>query len=337
MHLIRLLPVFALLAVTAPALAQGQPAPAPTTPPAALGVQTVDQMNKMWGRHPGLRANHAKGVVAEGNFVPTPEAKALSAAAVFAGPSVPMTVRFSDGSGLPKVADASPDANPHGMSMRFRPANSGGRTMDVVSNALPFFPVATSEEFLQLLQAAADSPASAPKPTKLEQFIQSHPQAPKALGAVGTPPSFAQEQYNGVNAFVFVNAAGVRQPFRFRFMPVAGVVHLKAEDAAKLSADALLEELPQRVAKEPVAFRVQAQLANPGDSTRDPSQPWPDDRRVVDLGTITLTATPADQAAASANLRLLPSNLLPGVEPSDDPMIDARVRSYVVSFGRRVQ
>jgi len=38
MHLIRLLPAFALLAVTAPALAQGQPAPAPTTPPAALGV-----------------------------------------------------------------------------------------------------------------------------------------------------------------------------------------------------------------------------------------------------------------------------------------------------------
>ena len=292
-------------------------------------------MNKMWGRHPGLRANHAKGMVAEGTFVPTPESKALSAAAIFDGLPVPLTVRFSDGSGLPAVADASPDASPHGMSMRFRPTNADGRTMDVVTNSLPFFPVATSEEFLQLLQAAADSPANAPKPTKLEQFIQSHPQAPKALGAVGTPPSFAQEQYNGVNAFVFVSAKRKRLPFRFRFVPAAGVEHLKSEDAAKLPPDALLDELPQRIAKGPVVFQVQAQLADPGDPTRDPSQPWPEDRRVVELGMITLTSTPADQAAASRNLRLLPSNLLPGVEPSDDPMIDARVRSYVISFGRR--
>ncbi len=335
MHLNRLLPAVALLSLSAPALAQQ--AAAPNAAPASLAVQIVDQMNKMWGRHPGQRANHAKGVVAEGNFAPTPEAKALSAAAIFAGPPVPMTVRFSDGSGLPKVADASPDASPHGMSMRFRPADADGRTMDVVTNALPFFPTATAEEFLQLLQAAADSPDDAPKPTKLEQFIQSHPQAPKALGAVGTPPSFAQEQYNGVNAFVFVNAAGVRQPFRLRFVPVAGIVHLKAEDAAKLGPDALLEELPQRIAKGPVAFRVQAQLANPGDPTRDPSQPWPDDRRVAELGTITLTSTPADQDAASRALRLLPTNLLPGVEPSDDPMITARVQSYVISFGRRSQ
>jgi len=30
--------------------------------------QLVDAMNKVFGVHPGFRANHAKGIVAEGSF-----------------------------------------------------------------------------------------------------------------------------------------------------------------------------------------------------------------------------------------------------------------------------
>jgi catalase len=36
----------------------------------SVAVQTIDTMNKLWGRHPGLRANHAKGVVVMGSFTP---------------------------------------------------------------------------------------------------------------------------------------------------------------------------------------------------------------------------------------------------------------------------
>jgi len=36
----------------------------------STAVQTVDTMNTLWGRHPGMRANHAKGVVVEGSFIP---------------------------------------------------------------------------------------------------------------------------------------------------------------------------------------------------------------------------------------------------------------------------
>ena len=160
---------------------------------------------------------------------------------------------------------------------------------------------------------------------------------PKAFGSVATPSSFARETYNGVDAFIFVDAAGKRQPFRFKIVPAAGTEHLSPADAAKQPPDFLVDELPQRLAKGPVVFQLKAQLAEPGDQTKDPSQPWPEDRRVVDLGTLTLTKAAADNAAAQKSLRYLPNRLTPGIEVSDDPLIDARVRAYLISFGRRAQ
>ena len=315
----------ALLALGGPVLAQTAPNTA---------IATIDTMNTLWGRHPGQRANHAKGVVVEGSFVPTPAA-GLSVAPMFSGKPVPVVVRFSNSTGLPALADGDGGANPHGMSIRYQPEGTG--YVDVVTNSLTLFPVATGEEFLELLQAVAASPAEAPKPTKLDQFIAAHPTVPKAFGSTSTPSSLARETYNGINAFVFVDAAGKRQPFRYRYVPVAGAEHISATEAAKLAPDALMDELPQRMAAGPVAFQVMAQLANAGDQTKDSSQPWPEDRRLVDLGTITLTRMAADQAKASADLRYLPNHLSPGIEVSDDPLIDARVRSYLISFGRRGQ
>ena len=311
--------------------AQGEAASGAAAPGTA--GRTVDTMNKLWGRHPGLRANHARGVVAEGSFAPTPEAAALSTASIFAAPSVPVTVRFSDATGLPDLPDGKDAANPHGMAIRFRP--EGSTYVDVVLNSLPYFPVATGEEFQQLLQAASESGPDAPKPTKIEQFIAAHPAAAKAGSTVKTPTSFARETYNGIDAFIFVDAKGQRQPFRFQFQPIPSAEHLEQADADKMPPDFLLAELPARLQKEKAEFRVMAQLANPGDQTRDPTQSWPADRRMVNLGTLTLTGAVAYQEKAQHDLKFLPNHLTPGIEVSDDPLIDARVRSYVISFGRR--
>jgi catalase len=299
----------------------------------STATQTVDTMNTLWGRHPGMRANHAKGVVVEGSFVPTPAAPALSKAAIFAGPAVPVTVRFSDSTGLPTLADGAPNANPHGMAVKFHPA--GGTIVDVITNSLPFFPVATGEDFLALLQANSVSGPTAPKPTAADKFIAAHPSVKAAFGALGTPSSFARESYNGVDAFIFVNAAGKRQPFRFKFVPVAGVDHLAPAAAAKMAPDFLVDELPTRLKGAKVAFHLMAQLAEPSDQTKDPTQPWPTSRKMVDMGTITLTSAASDNVTAQNQLHYLPNQLEPGIELSDDPLVNARVRAYVISFGRR--
>lgn len=296
-------------------------------------VQTVDVMNKLWGRHPGMRANHAKGVVVTGSFAPSKQAARLSKANIFAQPSVPVTVRFSDSTGLPTLGDGAGPANPHGMAIQFHP--TGGPAVDVVTNSLAFFPVATGEDFRDLLQALSVSSPGAAKPTAADKFIAAHPSVPKAFGSVSTPVSFAQETYNGVDAFIFVNAAGKRQAFRFKIVPAAGTKHLTPAEAAKQPPDFLMDELPVRLAKGTVVFHLLAQLARPGDPTNDATQPWPADRTLVDMGTITLAKAASDNVAAQKAFHVLPNALTPGIEMSDDPLIDARVRAYVISFGRR--
>lgn len=300
-----------------------------------VAEQTVDVMNKLWGQHPGTRANHAKGVVAEGSFTPSKEAAELSKAALFAGATIPVIARFSDSTGLPDIADGSEDANPHGMAVKFQ--LPGGGEMDIVENSLKFFPVATGAEFRDLLRAAAESGPDAAKPTKLDAFFASHPAAPRAFASAETPVSFARETYNGIDAFVFVDAAGKRQPFRFRIMPAEGTEYLGRAEAAKQTPDFLVQELPVRLAKGPVRFQLMAQLAAPGDQTKDPTQPWPADRKLVDLGTITLTRAAVNNDEAQKALLFLPSNLAEGIEVSDDPLIEARDQAYAISFSRRSQ
>jgi len=296
--------------------------------------QLVDAMNKVFGVHPGFRANHAKGVVAEGSFTASPEAAGLSRAVLFSGSPIPVTARFSDSTGIPNIPDGSGNANPHGMAVKFHLLD--GSETDMVIVSFKFFPVATSEDFRDLLLALAASPPDAAKPTKFEQFAASHPSVPAAFATVATPDSFADEEYYGVNAFVFVDKAGTRQAVRYQMTPER-VVHLSASDAAKQPPNFLMDELPERLKRGPITFHLRAQLAAAGDSTKDPSVAWPEDRKVVDLGILTVDKAVPDSADAEKKLLFLPGQLTDGIQESDDPMIDIRTGAYALSFSRRNQ
>jgi catalase len=289
-------------------------------------------LNKAFGVHPGFRANHAKGVVVEGSFTASPEAAALSKAILFDGSKIPVTVRFSDSTGIPDLPDGAGAANPHGMAIKFHLPD--GSDTDMVINSLKFFPVSTGEEFRDLLLAVAASPPDAAKPTKFDEFVAAHPTVPAAFATAATPGSFADEAYYGIDAFVFVNKAGERQAVRYQMVPEK-VVHLDAAEAAKRPPNFLVEELPERLMRGPVTFRLKAQLAAPGDSTKDPAQPWPDDRKVVDLGTLTIDKAVADSDEAEKTLLFLPGQLTDGIEASDDPLISVRDGAYAESFSRR--
>jgi len=86
-------------------------------------------------------------------------------------------------------------------------------------------------------------------------------------------------------------------------------------------------------------FHLKAQLAAPSDQTdqtRDPSQPWPADRKVVDLGVLTLD-TPVDTLEAQKKLLFLPNRLTDGIELSDDRLPVIRSEVYVLAFARRAR
>ncbi len=84
-------------------------------------------------------------------------------------------------------------------------------------------------------------------------------------------------------------------------------------------------------------FHLKAQLAAAGDQTRDPSQPWPDNRKVVDLGVLTLDKPVADSLEAQKKLLFLPTRLTDGIELSDDRLPVIRAEVYSLSFARRAR
>src|ERR1700693_245380 len=299
---------------------------------AALVTEIVDTFYKIYGTHPGFRVNHAKGVVAKGSFVATPAASALSRAALFDGRKISVTVRFSNDGGIPTVPDGSP-GNPKGMAIKFHMPD--GAEVDMVILAVKFFPVATGEQFRDLLVAISESPPGSPKPTALDEFSASHPRFPASFGSAPTPNSFVDQEYHGIDAFIFVDKAGHKQAVRYVMTPEKAVT-LTADEAAKKPPNFLVDDLPQRIAKRPVVFHLKAQLAAPGDQTQDPSDPWPADRKVVDLGVLTLD-TPVDTLEAQKTLLFLPSRLTDGIELSDDRLPVIRSGVYVLAFARRAR
>lgn len=299
---------------------------------ANVETEIVDALNKVFGVHPGMRANHAKGVVAEGSFKASPEAQTLSRAEIFSGGTYPVTVRFSDSTGLPNIPDGAGNANPHGFAIKFHLPD--GIETDMVTNSLKFFPVSSGADFRDLLLAIAASPKDAPKPTKFEQFVAAHPSVPAAFATPQTPASFATDDYHGVNAFILVNKAGGKQAVRYLILPEKSE-HLSAAEAAQKAPDYLMDELPKRLAAGPVTFHLKAQLAASGDPTIDATKPWPEDRKIADLGVLTISKAVPDSAEAEKTLLFLPGQVIDGIEVSDDPLIDVRDGAYAISYSRR--
>src|SRR4029077_9139614 len=99
--------------------------------------------------------------VCEGRFGPSASAATLSRAAHFQAASVPVTVRFSDGSAHPFLPDNSHTAGPRGMAVRF--TLPGGGLTDIEGQAHNGFAVGTGEGFLALVKGAAGAgPKRAP-------------------------------------------------------------------------------------------------------------------------------------------------------------------------------
>ena len=320
----------AALAIPASVIAQEAPASQKS-----LAEQLVDTFNGVFGVHPGMRANHPKGVVLEGTFSPAASAASVSKAAHLQQKKapIPVTVRFSAGSGQPTV----PDTNqmPRGMAVKF--SLPDGSKTDLVVLSFNGFPVATAEEFRDFLLAVAASGPDAPKPTAIEKFLAAHPAAKNFVESPKPQPvSYTTLPYFGINAFKFTNAKGAVTFGRYQLRPVAGEHFLTQEQLATMGPDYLSTEIRERVRRGPAKFTLLLQVAEKDDKVDDPSIAWPDSRKQIELGTIIITKAVADSHTAEKKLLFMPGALVPGIEAAD-PMNAARSASYVVSLSRRAQ
>lgn len=313
--------------------ADATPADAKPVPQAA-----VDALNKLsGGPHAGYRANHAKGILVMGSFTAAKSAASLSKAPQFiSGTTVPVIVRFSNGTGVPTLPDADPNASPHGIAIRFKLQR--GVNTDIVSISSNGFPVATPEEFVALLEAIGQSGPGSAKPTPVDQFMGSHPLALKwATTPRPAPVSFGTLAFYGVNAFKFTDSSGQVHFVRYQILPLDGERSLSDAAAAKAAPNYLMEELPVRIEKGPARFRLVAQVADAGDPTNDGSLVWPKERRLVELGIINLTKTAVNQVSEQKALLFNPLALTAGIAPSEDPVLLIRPAAYGVSYGQRAQ
>jgi catalase len=300
----------------------------------ALSNDILKQFEQIFGEHPGFRPAHAKGILLSGAFTPDDGALALTRAPHATAPSTPVTVRFSNSTGLPLIPDNDPNGNPRGMAIRFHLGEHVHT--DIIAHSTDGFPTHTGDEFLGLLGALATTAPGMPSPTPIEACLGSHPaalafvQTPKP-----TPSSFARESFFGVTAMHFTNVEGETRFGRYRILPEAGNDFLDAAAVAGKGPNFLFDELPQRLAEGPISFKLQVQLAEPGDVVDDATIHWPEDRSLFELGTLTLNAVVPDDAAQQKQIIFDPIPRVDGIEPSADPLLELRAAVYLISGRRR--
>ena len=267
-------------------------------------------------------------------FTATKEAATLSRAAHFSG---------CCGSGHGSVFRGLPGSGHSGEFGRCWSARHGnpvhaqrrGET-DIVAMSHNGFVVSSGEEFLTLQKSIVATDPAKPHPWPVEQFLSTHPLALKfVVENKVVPASFANEAFFSNNSFVFIDKGGKEQTIRYKILPVAGQRDLSDAEAQAKGVNFLVDDLKTRLAAAPIQYKLMAQLPNPGDVTKDPSLVWPEDRKLMELGTISITAVVADSDKAQKELAFDPAKLIDGIGQSDDELPALRSQVYAMSVTRR--
>ncbi|EHK20133.1 uncharacterized protein TRIVIDRAFT_224303 [Trichoderma virens Gv29-8] len=296
--------------------------PLPADPAVAgVGKKLAETLRSLFGPRPGIRPGHAKGILLNGIFIPTPEAKTLSKAQHFNEASTPVIARFSLSTGNPDIPDSDPRSNPRGLAIRFQLAETPWRLhTDIVDGT----PGSNGEETLEFFTALKNG--------TITEYIKDHPKAAHFIQLPRPfPASFAHQRPFAVNTFKFIAASGEETFVRYRIEPVLGVQDLSAEEAAAKGPSYLYDGIIEMLAKGPVQFKLMVQIAEQGDITSDPLVKWPETRTVIELGTITLVEILDDNVAKQKYVIFDPIPRVDGVEASDDQLLQYRAAAYLIS------
>jgi catalase len=303
----------------------------------ALVESAVDAMENYTGVERGYRRAHARGLVCRASFDAAPAARELSSAEHFQGGVVAAQVRLSNASGSPHAPDRASDraGKVLGLAVRFQ-LPSGAVASWAAAN-LPSFVARTPEDFIRITRA--QKPALFGKPLRILSYLVSRPSAFAAIKAIATMPpasSFAHVRFNGIHTYYLVAADGARRPFRYHWQPLAGTAAMPPAERRTLPAQYLLNELRTRLAAAPVQWSLVFQFPLPADPLDDATRGWPETRRTVVAGTLTIDRVEADQRALET-LVFDPAGIVPGLELSSDPLLRFRADVYSESYRRRTQ
>ena len=114
-------------------------------------------------------------------------------------------------------------------------------------------------------------------------------------------------------------------------MPVAGNQYLGETEAAARGPNFLFDEIRERVAKEPVKFRVVVQMAEDVDTVDDATVRWPEERPQSAFGEISLREIAPNNASEQQHIIFDPIPRVDGIEASADPLFEPRANIYLMS------
>ncbi|WP_269320369.1 catalase [Nocardioides sp. URHA0032] len=292
------------------------------------------------------RVVHARGAGAHGVFVGYGTADTVCKAAFLGeGVETPTFVRFSTVLGSRGSMDTARDTR--GFATKFYTTEGN---FDLVGNNIPVFFIQDGIKFPDVIHAGKPHPdREIPQAQSAHDtfwdFVSLHTEAQHHtlwnMSDRGIPRSYRMMEGFGVHTFRVQNADGATSLVKFHWKPRLGVHSLTWEEAQLLGGlDPDFHRRDLYDAIESGAYPAwelglqvfpdeEAQLFD-GIDLLDPTKIVPEELAPVQpVGMMVLTANPTNFFAETEQVAFHVGHLVPGIDATDDPLVQARLFSYV--------
>lgn len=303
-------------------------------------VQLIQKLQRFGRERIPERVVHARGTGVYGEFVSTKDLSDLTLASLFkAGTKTPVFVRFSTvihPKGSPETA-----RDPHGFAVKFYTQQGN---WDLVGNNLPVFFIRDAIKFPDFVHAMKPDPVTnVQDPNRIFDFLQSQPWSINMLTYVysnlGTPESYRTLDGFGVHAFKLYNDKGEYKYVKFNWRSQQGVKGLNLEQLREVQGrdwSHLTNDMYKNIyAGNYPKWDLYIQVLDPKDLDKfdfnplDATKIWPNELvPEFKVGTLTLNRMPKNFFQETEQSAFAPGNLIPGIEPSEDRLLQGRVFSY---------
>ena len=292
------------------------------------------------------RVVHARGTGVHGYFQVYESMAEYTKAKFLQDPSVktPVFARFSTVAGFRGSADTVRDVR--GFSVKFYTEEGN---YDFVGNNIPVFFIQDGIKFPDVVHALKpephnEMPQASTAHDNFWDFISLVPESMHMIMWILSdrtlPRSYSMMQGFGVHTFRFVNEQGKARFVKFHWKPILGVHSFVFDEAQKLAGKdpdfhrrALYEaiemgnypeyELGVQIIEEEDEFKYGIDIL---DATKlIPEELVP----VKPIGKMVLNRNPDNFFAETEQVAFQPSRVVPGIDFSDDPLLQARLFSYV--------
>lgn len=291
------------------------------------------------------RVVHARGSAAHGMFQVYESQAALTKANFLQNPSLqtPVFVRFSTVVGSRGSSDLARDVR--GFAVKFYTEEGN---FDLVGNNIPVFFIQDAVKFPDLVHAVKpephhEMPQAASAHDTFWDFISLMPESMHMIMWVmsdrAIPRSFRMMEGFGVHTFRFVNEKGKARFVKFHWKPLLGVHSVVWDEAQKISGqdpDFLRRDLWESIENgDYPEWELGVQIVEEKDEHAfdfdllDPTKLIPEELVPVKrIGKLTLNRNPDNFFAETEQVAFHPGHLVPGIDFSNDPLLQGRLFSY---------